>query len=94
MTEREVRYEAIEEWFFPSPVLVNGEFVGAPAEALEKREELLEGWFKEFPVSETVERPSVMLFPVKKDGEWAGFVVRTGVYYPYPPTLKVDDRIN
>ena len=42
----EVRREVIDEDFFPSPVFVNGEFLAAPAKALKRREELLEGWFK------------------------------------------------
>jgi hypothetical protein len=85
--QEEVRREVVEEFFYSSPVFVDGEFLPAPRKAIEKREELLEGWFKDFPVEGTRERPSVMLFPWKIHGVWAGYVVQKATYYPPPQTI-------
>ena len=74
-----LRFEPIEEWFFPAPVFEDGHVVPAPKMATEKYEEMSGGWLKRH--AKTIEIPMVRLHPVREEGK-VGYIVQIGIVYP------------
>ncbi len=84
------KVEILEEWFFPAAVKKDNFVVPAPSEALEKRDELRNGWLaKHRQLFGRV--PSVSLSPGEKDGETGYFVREEIIDIGYS---KNDRRIN
>ena len=74
------RIEVLNTWFFPIPTLrKDGKIMHAPKEAVEKYQELKEGWFRDFP-EYPHEKPLVILSPGKEPGK-EGYFVKTGIIY-------------
>lgn len=74
------RIEILKEWFFPLPTLkINGLIVSAPEIAVDKYQELRDGWLKDHPELPK-EEPMVSLAPGKKDNQ-PGYFVRTEIIY-------------
>lgn len=74
------RIEVLKEWFFPvSAFRVNGLIVPAPETAVNKYQELRDGWLKDHPKL-SKEEPMVSLAPGKKDNR-PGYLVRTEIMY-------------
>lgn len=82
MYER-LRFEPLQEWFFPAPVYEDGFVCPAPPEAKAKYAEMRDGWLKNHP--KTTEIPEVRLQPVLEK-ERAGYLVQIGIVYP--PVVK------
>lgn len=77
MTEKSTE-EIIDSWFFPSPVRdKTGNPVGAPPEAIQKREELREKWLP-LVITGRREAPLVKLTPVYDENK-PGWKVETAV---------------
>lgn len=94
------RIETLQEWFFPvSSRTVNGKTVPAPAEAIQKRDELRGCWLKD-QTHHREEKPMVSMGPTVRVGQ-PGYSVRMEIIYkpesgqipspvnlPLPETLK------
>ena len=64
-------------WFFPAPIKSNRGILPAPPEAVEKKEELKEGWLKE--KGHPQEFRCVSLAPVAANGQ-TGYQVRAEIF--------------
>jgi len=73
-----LRFEPLDEWFFPSPVYADGFVCIAPPEALEKYGEMRDVWLKNQP--KTTEIPEVRMHPVQEK-ERTGYIVQIGIVY-------------
>ena len=74
------RIETLNEWFFPVNFYIeNGKVVPAPAAAVQRRDDLRDGWLKDHPDLQE-EKPMVSMGPVIKDGK-PGYSVRTEIVY-------------
>jgi hypothetical protein len=78
-----LRFEPLDEWFFPAPVYVDGFVCPAPSEAVAKYSEMRDVWLKNQPKT-TTEIPEVRIQPVLEE-ERAGYIVQIGVVYPPIP---------
>jgi hypothetical protein len=78
-SKSKLRFEPLDEWFFPAPVYVDGFVCPAPPEALEKYSEMRDVWLKNQP--KTTEIPEVRIQPVLEE-ERAGYLVQIGIVYP------------
>lgn len=74
------RIEVLDEEFFPIPALkVDGLIVTAPKAAVDKYEQLRDGWLKDHPKL-SKEEPTVSLAPGKLNNQ-PEYFVRTEVMY-------------
>lgn len=74
--EPRLRFEPLDEWFFPAPVYVDGYLCPASPEAVKKYSEMSRGWLKNHP--KTTEIPEVRIYPVFEK-ERAGYIVQIGI---------------
>lgn len=74
-----LRFEPLDEWFFPAPIYLDGVVCTAPPEALEKYGEMRDVWLKNQP--KTTGIPEVRLHPVQEK-ERTGYIVQIGIVYP------------
>lgn len=72
-----MRTEILNEWFFPATVRVGKYIIPAPAEVIQKRDELRENWLKPHPRLPK-EEPMVCVSPGEQDGQ-SGYYVRTAI---------------